>query len=37
MMANGGMMKFCGSCENVKLQMGDYHIKKHMFDIDMSG
>ena len=28
----------CGvRCENVKLQMGDYHLKTHMFSIDMGG
>ena len=33
--ANWGMMK-CGSCcENVKLQVGDYHLKTHIFSIDM--
>jgi hypothetical protein len=24
-----------GHCENVSLQIGDYHLKSHMFDIDM--
>ena len=37
MIANGGSMK-CGGCfENVRLQIGDYHIKSHMFSIDMGG
>ena len=37
MIANGGMIK-CGGCyENVKLQVGDYHLKTHMFSIDMGG
>ena len=35
LIANGGMMKCGGCCENVKLQMGDYHLKTHMFAIDM--
>ena len=26
-----------GYCENVKLQMGDYHMKTHMFSISMGG
>jgi hypothetical protein len=30
-------MKCGGCCENVKLQMGDYHLKTHMFAIDMGG
>ena len=30
-------MKCGGRCENVKLQMGDYHLKTHMFVIDMGG
>jgi hypothetical protein len=37
LIANGDTMK-CGGCyENVKLQMGDYHLKNHMFAIDMGG
>ena len=28
---NGGTMKCEGRCENIKLQMGDYHLKTHMF------
>jgi hypothetical protein len=37
MIANGGSMK-CGGCfENVRLQIGDYHMKYHMFSIDMGG
>jgi len=28
-------MKCGGRCENVKLQMGDYHLKTHMFSISM--
>jgi hypothetical protein len=35
--ANGGTMKCGGHCENVKLQMGDYHVKTHMFSISMGG
>jgi hypothetical protein len=35
MIANGGSMKCGGHCENVCLQIGDYHLKYHMFSIDM--
>ena len=31
MIANGGSMKCGGHCENVRLQIGDYHLKSHMF------
>ena len=31
------MMKCGGWCEKVKLQMGDYHLKKHMFSLDIDG
>jgi hypothetical protein len=37
MIINGGSMKFGGHCENVCLQIGDYHLKSHMFSIDMGG
>jgi hypothetical protein len=37
MIANGGSMKCEGSCENVHLQIGDYHLKSHIFSIDMGG
>jgi hypothetical protein len=37
MNANGGSMKCGGRCENVHLQIGDYHLKSHMFAIDMGG
>jgi hypothetical protein len=37
MIANGGSMKCGGRCENVCLQIGDYHLKSHMFAIDMGG
>jgi hypothetical protein len=37
MIANGGLMKCGGRCENVRLQIGDYHLKSHMFAIDMGG
>jgi hypothetical protein len=37
MIANGGSMKCGGHCENVGLQIGDYHLKYHMFSIDMGG
>jgi len=33
MIRNGGSMKCGGECENVKLQTGDYFMKKHMFSI----
>jgi hypothetical protein len=35
--ANGGSMKFGGRCENVRLQIGQYNLKYHMFTIDMGG
>jgi hypothetical protein len=35
MIAIGGSMKCGGRCENVCLQIGDYHLKSHMFSIDM--
>jgi hypothetical protein len=37
MIANGGSMKCGGHCENVHLQIGDYHLKSHMFSINMGG
>jgi hypothetical protein len=37
MIVNGGSMKCGGRCENVRLQIGDYHLKSHMFSIDMGG
>jgi hypothetical protein len=37
MIVNGGSMKCGGHCENVRLQIGDYHMKSHMFAIDMGG
>jgi hypothetical protein len=37
MITNGGSMKCGGRCENVCLQIGDYHLKSHMFSIDMGG
>jgi hypothetical protein len=37
MIANGGSMKCGGRCENVHLQIGDYHLKSYMFAIDMGG
>jgi hypothetical protein len=30
-------MKCGGRCENVRLQIGDYNLKSHMFAIDMGG
>jgi hypothetical protein len=35
MIANGGLMKCGGQCENVRLHMGKYHHKSHMFFIEM--
>jgi hypothetical protein len=35
MIANGGSMKCGGRCEIAHLQIGDYHLKSHMFVIDM--
>jgi hypothetical protein len=35
MISNGGSMKCGGRCENVCLQIGQYHMKSHMFSIDM--
>jgi len=32
---DGGTMKCTGYYENIKLQMGDYHLKTHMFSIEM--
>jgi hypothetical protein len=37
MIANGKSMKCGGHCENVCLQIGDYHLKSHMFSINMGG
>jgi hypothetical protein len=37
MIANGGSMKCGGHWKNVRLQIGDYHLKSHMFVIDMGG
>jgi hypothetical protein len=37
MIANGGSIKCGGHYENVRLQIGDYHLKSHMFAIDMGG
>jgi hypothetical protein len=30
-------MKCGGHCENVHLKIGQYHIKSHMFSIEMGG
>jgi hypothetical protein len=35
MIANGRSMKCGERCENVRLQIGEYHLKYHMFSIDM--
>jgi len=37
MIANGGSMKCGGHFENVHLQIGHYHLKSHMFSIEMGG
>jgi hypothetical protein len=37
MISNGRSMKCGGCCENVCLQIGQYHMKSHMFSIDMGG
>jgi hypothetical protein len=35
MIAIEGMMKCGGRCENDKLYMDDYHLKTHIFSIDI--
>jgi hypothetical protein len=35
MITNGGSMKCGGHCKNVRLQIGDYHLKSHIFSINM--
>jgi hypothetical protein len=37
MIVDGGSMKCGGNCENVCLQIGDYHLISHMFSINMGG
>lgn len=37
MITNGGLMKFGGRYENVRLQVGDYHLKTHIVVIYMGG
>ena len=37
LIANGGLMKCGGRCLNVKLQMGYYHLKTHMFAVNIGG
>jgi hypothetical protein len=37
MIVNGSSMKCGGHCENVSLQIGQYHLKSHIFSIDMGG
>jgi hypothetical protein len=37
MIGNGSSMKCGGRCENVRLQIGQYHLKPHMSSIDMGG
>lgn len=34
MIDDGAMIKCGGKCENVKLQIGDYQLKLHMFSIE---
>jgi hypothetical protein len=37
MIVDGGSMKCGGHCENVRLRIGNYHLKYHMFSIEMGG
>jgi hypothetical protein len=37
LISNGGFMKCGCHYQNVKLQMGDYDLKTHMFAIDIGG
>lgn len=37
MIDNGGLMNYAGHCENVKLQLGEYHLKNHMLVFYMCG
>jgi hypothetical protein len=37
MIANGGSMKCGGCCENLRLQIGHYHLKSHIVFIEMGG
>jgi hypothetical protein len=37
MIANGGSMKHGARCENMCIQIGEYHMKYHVFSIDMGG
>jgi hypothetical protein len=37
MISNDFSMKCGGHCENVHIQIGDYHFKSHMFSMDMAG
>ena len=37
LIVNGSLMKCGGHSENVKLQIGDYNVKTHMFVIDIGG
>jgi hypothetical protein len=37
MITNGSFMKCGGCCKNVCLQIGQYHLKSHMFSINMGG
>jgi len=35
--ADGQTIKYDGHYENTKLHMGEYHLKTHMFSIEMGG
>jgi hypothetical protein len=37
MISNGESMKCGGHCENFCLKIGEYHMKSHIFSIDMGG
>jgi len=37
LITDGGTMKCEEHYENIKYQMGDYHLKTHIFSIEMGG
>ena len=37
LIANGGLIKCGGHFQNVKLQMGDYHLKTRIFTVNIGG
>jgi hypothetical protein len=37
MIIDGGMMKCGGRCENIRLHMGNYQLKTHIFSIGIGG